>query len=67
MDKYKLLNELKEKYGDQLIEELANLIYTNGTGDCYGVVCSNFCGGKLSCFEAIKLAVLDILEGKNDD
>ena len=66
MDKYKLLNELEEKYGYQLIEELANLIYTNGTGDCYGTVCSDYCDYR-KCTEAIKLAVIDILGGKYDD
>lgn len=59
--KYELLNKLVEEYGENLIIELANLIDTNGTGDCYGCVCSKYCY-KNKCIEAIRLAVKEILK-----
>ena len=64
MDKYKLLNELKEKYGDQFIEELASLVLDSGVGDCFR--CYNYCKNR-PCIEAIKLMLIDILGGKFND
>ena len=60
-----LLKQLYSQYGDKLVEEIAYLIEQNGQGDCYKVLCSEycFCG---SCTEAIKSVVKDYLTGGKD-
>ena len=60
--KLSLLKELVNKYGDDLIEEITYIVEKNGQGDCYGCLCDKYCNG-LSCFDAIKKTVKDIIEG----
>lgn len=47
---------------NSLITEIANIISDNGTGDCYGCKCNDYCTASLSCTQAISLAVKDLLE-----
>lgn len=55
---YKLLRKLYDKYGDELIDDITDIVYRNGQGDCYEVECQKYCIGN-SCFNAIKKVVID--------
>ena len=60
-EELKILKELVNKYGDDLIEEITYIVYTNGQGDCYGCLCDKYCVEN-SCFNAIKKVVKELLE-----
>lgn len=62
---YKILKNLIEACGDELIEELAYLIEDNGTGDCYNCICCDFNYGN-KCHTAQKLAVKYIITGQKE-
>lgn len=65
--KYKLLDELCEKYGDDLLNELALLVDENGQGDCYMVKCWKYCGNGRSCLESIKCTINDLIRGTYEE
>ena len=64
--KYPLLNELYEKYGDDLLKEVASVVDENGQGDCYKVKCEKYCGCG-SCIDAIKTVCFEIIRGESDE
>ena len=57
---FKILDKLYQEYGDPLIDEIADVTERNGQGDCYNCRCSDYCPG-MSCHDAIKLAIKDII------
>lgn len=56
----KLLRKLYDEYGDELIDEITDIVYRNGQGDCYEVECMKYCNTN-SCFNAIKKVVIDFV------
>lgn len=58
-----LLKKLYKEYGEELLNNVTDVILTNGMGDCYNCRCGDYCP-KESCFDAIKHVVKDILEEK---
>ena len=65
LKKLSILKKLVNEYGDDLIEEIAYIVEENGQGDCYACLCDKYCDG-LSCFNAIKKVVKDILGIEED-
>ena len=57
---FTLLKKLIQEHGEPLIDELAIVTELNGQGDCYQCRCADYCPG-LSCHDAIKMAIKDIL------
>ena len=64
-EELKILKELVNKYGDDLIEEITYIVYRNGQGDCYNCLCGKYCNEN-SCFNAIKKVVKELLEIEED-
>ena len=58
-----LLKELYTTYGEQLLKEIAVIVYKNGQGDCYNVKCAKYCLTE-NCDEAIKYVVRDLILGE---
>lgn len=53
---------LKELWKDQEIkDEIIELVYNFGQGDCYGVACSKYCCSMKSCGKAQEKAIDEML------
>lgn len=50
------------KLDEELLNELTTLAYTIGQGDCYGCYCQKYCCADLTCFNAIKKSIIEIIE-----
>lgn len=63
----KLLKGLYKEHGEKLVDEITYIVSGNGQGDCYQCLCWDYCNSQRSCFDAIKLVVLDYLKGGKDN
>ena len=63
----KLLRELYDEFGDELIDEITDIVYHNGQGDCYNVECEKYCNSSTSCYNAIKKVVIDYVTEIQED
>ena len=63
------MNKLRSliKADPSILDELAELIYEFGTGDCYRVACSKYCDVN-DCKGCIRMGILDVIQkGVPDD